>query len=173
MASWPSAKTSASTATLSPSARLAGKRPPSISGVTDSMATRMRPSTSGPGRTVAWAVVGLRLTGARATAKSYLAPPGDVPWARRLEPVILWHDHAALDRSRVRQGAGPIPRARRRRDRGRRRARLGLAPCLARGGRGHAGDAAARGRERAADGQGALRGDGHGGDGQAHRRGGG
>src|SRR2546423_342620 len=44
--SWPSAKTSASTVTVSPSARLAGKRPASISGMTASMTTRRRPSTA-------------------------------------------------------------------------------------------------------------------------------
>src|SRR5439155_202933 len=49
-ASWPSAKMSASTRTVSPTARLAGKRPASISGMTASMTTRRRPSTSMVGR---------------------------------------------------------------------------------------------------------------------------
>ena len=50
----------------------AANRPASISGETDSIATRFRPAASGPGRAGGWAgVVGLRLTGARATVQSY------------------------------------------------------------------------------------------------------
>ena len=72
MASWPSAKTSASTVTVSPTARLAGNRPASTSGVTASMTTRRRPSTPVRAFTAAWgrAAAGRStrlLTGARAT----------------------------------------------------------------------------------------------------------
>src|ERR1043166_3995556 len=43
---------SPSTITASPSTRLMGKRPPSISGLTPSMTTRRRPSSNGPGSAV-------------------------------------------------------------------------------------------------------------------------
>src|SRR5216683_6001126 len=73
-ASWPSAKMSASTATFSPTERLAGNRPASTSGETDSMAIRFRPSACGLGRLEGWgAVAGVRLTGARAMSKSWHA----------------------------------------------------------------------------------------------------
>ena len=70
-ASWPSAKTSASTVTRSPTERLAGKRPASISGVTASITTRRRPSPARSGviegRTVGRS--SRRFTGVRATSQ--------------------------------------------------------------------------------------------------------
>jgi hypothetical protein len=50
--SWPSPKMSASTITASPATVLAGKRPPSISGETASIATRAPASAGGSGAAV-------------------------------------------------------------------------------------------------------------------------
>src|SRR6202011_762813 len=109
--SWPSAKTSASTVTFSPSVRLAGNRPASISGETDSMATRFRPSADGPSLPAVWGaparsagvggvgLVGLRLTGARATVQSYFPPPcRGVGWGEGLggRNLIKWGSSAQL-----------------------------------------------------------------------------